>query len=161
METAGGGHLMVSKSTMVTTEKQQPRKLKMLTLIENDWNKQKGGMTKQFINLDNIKWTESTLHEDSANEDNAGPNDDAPVTKTLVMGKKLKEEREFEPSNFKFEESEEGIIKKFSPYRTIIENLTSSITINTKYDVVSCDWTNDGERLLVVVMKEDEFYQIR
>lgn len=55
----------------------------------------------------------------------------------------------------------EGIAHNFRPYQSVVENLTNILVIKTEYDVVSCDWTGDGERFFVVVKKANEFFQIK
>lgn len=59
------------------------------------------------------------------------------------------------------EDAGETMRMKFLPYKNCIENLTNSIVIKTEFDVVNVEWSNDGERFLVILMAEDEHYQLR
>lgn len=136
--------------------------LKVIEVGKNEWAKKKASAQKQYTALDMIKISESSIDESAPDLTKT------PIAKGLDFEDKVIQKKErklrgaaIETANYDFSEHEDGIGQKFAPYQSLIENLTNAIRINTEYDVISCDWTHDGERFIAILKKEDEFFQVR
>lgn len=109
--------------------------------------------------MDELLKTESSISNDTSFHDskkqksikNDKSDDEDENDKRKLVRVKKNAGSLIESANFQFKESDDGIASKFRPYKKIIENLTNSITIKTEYEVVSCEWSNDGDRFLVIV----------
>lgn len=47
------------------------------------------------------------------------------------------------------------------PYRNIIENLTDNIYLDTKHDIISCEWTHDNLQFMIVLKESDKCFIIQ
>lgn len=149
--------------------------MKKIIVPKASWDK-KGKKKYKMKNFDELIATESSIEYSSVKDKDVSNISKLDLSKKFNIdevenqeenaGKKLEKVKRgvlgsmMESANFKFKDKDEGISQKFKPYQKIIENLTNSITLKTNYDVINVDWTNDGERFLVVTKKEDEFYEI-
>ena len=154
-------------------KKHEPKELKKIIVPKASWDK-KGKKKYKMKNFDELIASETSIEYSSVKDASVISKND--VSKKFNLdevenqeenaGRKLAKVNKgvlgsmMESANFKFKDKDEGISQKFKPYQKIIENLTNSITLKTNYDVINVDWTNDGERFLVVTKKEDEFYEI-
>jgi hypothetical protein len=49
-----------------------------------------------------------------------------------------------------------GFRSKFAPYRELINNLTTRQLVQTEFDIIHCQVSNDSTRVLIVLKEDDE-----
>ena len=63
-------------------------------------------------------------------------------------------------NNLNFKEQDDQIVSRFGNFQSLIENLSEQYVIETKLDIISCDFSNDCSKIIVVVKGSDEEFSI-